>query len=30
MCEDLEWIHLAHYRGQLWALVNTLMGLWAP
>jgi len=29
-CEGVDWIHLARDRGQWWALVNTVMGLWAP
>jgi hypothetical protein len=25
-CEDVDWIHLAQYRLQQWALVNTVTG----
>jgi len=26
----VDWIHLAQYRDQWWALVNMVMNLWVP
>jgi hypothetical protein len=28
--EDVDWIHLAQNRDQLWALLNMVMNFWVP
>jgi len=28
--EVVDWMHLAQYRGQWWALVNIVMNYWVP
>jgi hypothetical protein len=28
--KGVDWMHLAQERGQLWALVNTVMNFWVP
>jgi hypothetical protein len=28
--ECVDWIHIAQYRNQRWALVNTVMNFWIP
>jgi hypothetical protein len=29
-CDDMDWFHLAEYRFQWWALVNTVICLLGP